>query len=168
VRLHQAGDDFAVATTHRNTVLNLEIDSFSEYLETVVEYLWTIFRKQSVVMADCGKTALSPHVGNTLFTQQVELDAIHSHAVDDQPRHDVFEKLLGVNLTSFSATSNGHLQQKQSTNWKHRTPDMVHLNFNSILNLWHDEQLDSLALADASHAEGSLSIVSEHHVLPQS
>ena len=33
------------------------------------------------------------------------------------------------------------------------------------MDLWYDEQLDALAGADASHAEGTLRVVAEGHVL---
>ena len=101
---------------------------------------------QQVVEGD-----LAPHVGHVLQAELGELHAFGAHRVDNEPRRD------GLQVCLLGALG--------------RVGDLAgavrELAVDQAVNLGRHEQVDRLALGDATHAEGTLGVITEDHVLTE-
>ena len=124
--------------------------------------------------ANRSETSLAPYITNTLFTEEIELDTVYSHAINDQPRNNISQELLvvlGPGCSRCFRLANCNLRTHITT-LKHQTVWYLGICLNlysdAVLNLWYHKETNGLAFADPSHSESALSVVSKHHVLAQS
>mmetsp|Transcript_12507 Transcript_12507/g.17073 ORF Transcript_12507/g.17073 Transcript_12507/m.17073 type:complete len:220 (-) Transcript_12507:3949-4608(-) len=103
---------------------------------------------------EVAEAVLPPCVPKVLLCQHIGLHLLCLHLVQDQPRRHV-RKHLGQ-LLAEGTLLRGH------------AGTLGHLRLDQVPDFGDDAELQSLPGADASHAERTLGVVTERHVLAQS